>query len=38
MHKEVGSLMRTDDQVYIDTTNLTIEEEVSIIEKIVKGE
>ena len=35
MHKEVGSLMRTDEQVYIDTTNLTIEEEVAIIEKIV---
>ena len=38
MHKEVGSLMRTDDQIYIDTTNLTIEEEVEIIEKIVKGD
>ena len=38
MHKEVGSLMRTDDQIYIDTTNLTIDEEVAIIEKIVKGE
>ena len=38
MHKEVGSLMRTDDQIYIDTTNLTVEEEVAIIEKIVKGE
>ena len=38
MHKEVGSLMRTDDQVYIDTTNLTLEEEVAIVEKIVKGE
>ncbi len=38
MHKEVGSLMRTDEQVYIDTTNLTIEEEVVIIEKIIKGD
>ena len=37
-HKEVGALKRTDDQVYIDTTNLTVEEEVAIIEKIVKGE
>lgn len=36
MHKEVGSLMRTDDQIYIDTTNLTVDEEVEIIEKIVK--
>lgn len=38
MHKEVGSLMRTDDQIYIDTTNLTVSEEVEIIEKIVKGD
>ena len=36
MHKEVGSLTRTEDQVYIDTTNLTVDEEVSIIEKIIK--
>ncbi len=33
MHKEVGSLMRTDDQIYIDCTNLSIDEEISIIEK-----
>ncbi len=26
MHKEVGSLTRTDDQIYIDSTNMTIEE------------
>ncbi len=38
MHKEVGSLMRTDEQIYIDTTNLTIEEEVEIIEKVLKGD
>ncbi len=38
MHKKVGSLTRTEDQIYIDTTNLTVEEEVNIIEKIVKGE
>ena len=38
MHKEVGSLMRTDDQIYIDTTNLTVDEEVAIIEKIIKGD
>lgn len=38
MHKEVGSLMRTDDQIYIDTTNLTVEEEVTIIEKVIKGD
>lgn len=38
MHKEVGSLTRTEDQIYIDTTNLTVEDEVEIIEKIVKGD
>ena len=26
MHKEVGSLIRTDEQIYIDSTNMTIEE------------
>ena len=36
MHKEVGALKRTNDQIYIDTTNLTIEEEVAIIEKVIK--
>lgn len=38
MHKEVGSLTRTTDQIYIDTTNLTVSEEVKIIEDIVKGD
>ena len=38
MHKEIGSLMRTDEQIYIDTTNLTVEEEVAIIEKVIKGD
>ena len=38
MHKEVGSLMRTDDQIYIDTTNYTVDEEVAIIEKVIKGD
>ena len=38
MNKEVGALIRTDEQIYIDTTNLTIEEEIEIIEKIIKGE
>ncbi len=37
-HKEVGSLKRTEEQIYIDTTNLTVEEEVAIIEKIIKGD
>lgn len=35
MHKEVGSLTKTDDQIYIDTTNLTVEEEVEIIGKVI---
>ena len=35
MHKEVGSLTRTDDQIYIDTTNITVDEEVEIIGNIV---
>ena len=38
MHKEVGSLMRTDDQIYIDSTNLTIDEVADKVIKIVKGE
>ena len=38
MHKEVGALTRTKDQVYIDTTNLTVDEEVDIIVKIVRGD
>ena len=32
MHKEVGSLMRTDDQIYIDSTNMTIDE---VVDKMV---
>ena len=35
MHKEVGSLTRTDNQIYIDTTDLTVEEEVEIIGKVI---
>lgn len=31
MHKPVGALMRTDDQIYIDSTNMTIEEVVNTI-------
>ena len=38
MHKEVGSLTRTDDQIYIDSSNLTIGEEVAIVEKVIRGE
>ncbi len=38
MHKEEGSLTRTPDQIYIDTTDLTVEDEVEIIENIIKGD
>lgn len=38
MNKEVGALVRTDEQIYIDTTNLTVEEEVEIIKKQVEGD
>lgn len=38
MHKEVGSLQRTNEQIYIDTTNLAIEEEIEIIRKIIEGD
>ena len=38
MHKEVGALKRTEEQIYIDTTNLTVEEEVEIIGKYLEGD
>lgn len=37
MHKEVGSLMRTDDQVYIDSTNMTIDEVVDKMINIIEN-
>ena len=33
MHKKVGALKRTKDQIYIDTTNMTIDE---VVNKIIK--
>ena len=36
MHKPVGSLIRTDEQIYIDSTNLTINEVVKEIIKYIK--
>ena len=36
MHKEEGSLMRTEDQIYIDSTNLTIDEVVEEFLKHIK--
>ena len=38
MHKPVGALMRTDDQIYIDSTNMTIDEVVSKIREIIGRE
>ena len=35
MHKEVGALKRTDDQIYIDSTNMSIDEVVDFIIKRV---
>ena len=35
MHKPVGALMRTDEQIYIDSTNMTIDEVVSKIREII---
>ncbi|MBQ6477284.1 MAG: (d)CMP kinase [Bacilli bacterium] len=32
IHKEVGALKRTDDQIYIDTTNMSIDE---VVDKII---
>ena len=37
-HKEVGPLIRTDEQIYIDSTNLKIEEVVDLIMKEVLNE
>ena len=37
MHKEVGSLMRTDDQIYIDSTNMTIDEVVDKMVNIINS-
>ena len=37
MNKKVGALKKTDDQIYIDTSNMTIDEVVNKIVNIVKG-
>ena len=37
-HKEIGSLMRTDDQHYIDSTNLTIDDVIEEFIKIIGGD
>jgi cytidylate kinase len=38
MHKEYGALTRTDEQIYIDTTNMTIDEVVDKIVGIIEGD
>ena len=35
MHKEVGSLTRTPEQIYIDSSNMTIDEVVNEIRKVI---
>ena len=37
MHKPVGALIRTDDQIYIDSTNMTIDEVVNFIINTIKN-
>ena len=36
MHKEIGSLTRTEDSIYIDSTNMTIDEVVEKIKSIIE--
>lgn len=38
MHKEYGALVRTDEQIYIDSSNMTIDEVANKIINIVEGE
>ncbi len=38
MHKEVGALKRTNDQIYIDSTNMSLEEELKIVEEVINKE
>lgn len=38
MHKEIGALKRTNDQIYIDTTNMSINEVVNTIIKYIEGD
>ena len=36
MHKEVGSLIRTEDAIYIDSTNLAIDEVVKKMKDVIE--
>lgn len=38
MHKEVGALTRTEDQIYIDSTNMTIEEVIAKMMQVIEGD
>ena len=38
MHKKVGALIKAEDAIYIDTTNMTIEQVVLKIIKIIEGD
>lgn len=38
MHKEVGALKRTDEQIYIDSTNMPIEEVVNKFIEVIEGD
>lgn len=38
MHKEVGALKRTNDQIYIDSTNMTIDEVVNKFIEVIEGD
>ena len=38
MHKKEGSLIRTDDAIYIDSSNMTLDEVVNIIKDIIGSE
>lgn len=38
MHKEIGALKRTDNQIYIDTTDMTIDEVVNEILQVIRGD
>ena len=38
MHKEVGALKRTDEQIYIDSTNMSIDEVVNKFIEVIEGD
>ena len=38
MHKEVGALKRTDEQIYIDSTNMSIDEVINKFIEVIEGD